>query len=165
MYTDGTLRVLRAQERELVFEAFDAADAWGIAALLIEAAQKESRPIALQAVLDGFDILRYFMPGTGAKNAFWMAKKYNTVCKTGVSSLATAVEQALSQHPPTGWQCDGDRYALCGGGFPIRIRGQGIVGVYCISGLPHLEDHRVLTTVLAQYLGKPPSIVPVEAEL
>ena len=148
-----------------MIEAFDAADAWGIAALLIEAAKKEPKPIAMQAVLDGFDILRYFMPGTGAKNAFWMTKKYNTVCKAGVSSLTAAVEKALSQCTPADWQCDEDQYALCGGGFPIRIRSQGIVGVYCISGLPHLDDHRVLTTALAQYLGKPSRIVPVEAKL
>lgn len=163
MYTDETLRQLCVQEDELVFDRFDERDAWDVGRLLIEAVRREPKPIAMQAVLDGFPVFRYFLPGTGPNNAFWMDKKYNTVHRTGTSSLRAAVELELSGLPPAPWQRDEERYALCGGGFPIRVRGRGVVGAYCISGLPHLDDHRVLTATLARHLGLDPGALAVDA--
>lgn len=162
VYTPATLAALCAQEQELVFEKFDAADAWAIGALLRQAMAREAKPVAMQAVLDGFTVFRYFPPGTGANNEFWMGKKYNTVRLAGTSSLRAAVELELSRRPPAAWQADEQHCALCGGGFPIRVRDRGLVGAWCISGLPHLDDHRLLTTVLARYLGLKPRPVPVE---
>lgn len=165
VYTAAALAALCAQEQELVFEKFDAADAWAVGGLLQEAMAHEAKPVAMQAVLDGFTVFRYFPPGTGEANEFWMGKKYNTVCRAQASSLRAAVELELSRQPPAAWQEDEQHYALCGGGFPIRVRGKGLVGAYCISGLPHLDDHRLLTAALARYLGLPPRTVPAEERI
>lgn len=159
MYTQETLHFLLAQEDDLIFNHFDENDALEIGRLLIAAAKSAPKPIAMQAVINGFPVFRFFLPGTGCKNEFWMRKKYNTVCKTGHSSLMAAVELELSGQPPRLWQCDEEYYALCGGGFPIRVRGKGIIGVYCVSGLPHQDDHRILTSALAQHLHVPPRAV------
>lgn len=163
-YTAEMLEVLRLQEAELVFEKFDAADAWEIARLLCQAMSGEPKPVALQAVLDGFTVLRYYPPATGPINEFWMGKKYNTVSRTGTSSLRAAAELALSGREPVSWELDEERFALCGGGFPIYVRGKGMVGVYCVSGLPHLEDHRLLTTAISQYLRIPQRHLPALSE-
>lgn len=163
-YTAETLAALCAQEEELVFDHFDASDAKAIGNLLLEAMAQEVKPVAMQAVLNGFTVFSYFPPETGAINEFWMGKKYNTVCKTLTSSLRAVVELTLSGRRPAPWELDEDHYALCGGGFPIQVRGKGVVGVYCISGLPHLDDHRLLTGVLARYLGIPPRPLPLSLE-
>lgn len=161
-YTPETLAALCAQEEELVFDRFDASDAWAIGQLLLEAMAHEAKPVAMQVVLDSLPVFYYTPPGTGPINQFWMGKKYNTVCQTQTSSLRAAVELALSHRDPAPWEMDEEHYALCGGGFPIRIRDKGLAGVYCISGLPHLDDHRLLTGVLARYLGIPPREIPVQ---
>ena len=163
-YRPETLEALRRQEEELVFKKFDAADAWEIGERLRAAMARERKPVAMQAVLDGFPVFRYFPPATGPVNEFWMEKKYNTVCRTGASSLRAAVELVLSGREPAHWELDETHYALCGGGFPIRVLGKGVVGAYCVSGLPHLDDHRLLTGVLAQYLGIAGRIIPVWEE-
>lgn len=159
-YTAEMLEVLRLQETELVFEKFDAADAWEIARLLCQAMSKAPKPVAMQAVLDGFTVLRYYPPTTGPVNEFWMGKKYNTVSRTGTSSLRAAAELALSGRAPAPWELDEEHFALCGGGFPIYVRRKGMVGVYCISGLPHLEDHQLLTAAISQYLRIPQRRLP-----
>ena len=94
-YTTEMLEVLWLQETELVFEKFDAADAWEIARLLCQAMSREPKPVAMQAVLDGFTILRYYPPATGPINEFWIEKKYNTVSRTGTSSLRNSCRSAL----------------------------------------------------------------------
>jgi uncharacterized protein (UPF0303 family) len=44
-------------------------------------------------------------------------------------------------------------YAACGGGFPIRLKGVGLVGSISYSALPHLEDHDFVVKVLSKFLG------------
>jgi uncharacterized protein (UPF0303 family) len=44
-------------------------------------------------------------------------------------------------------------YAWHGGCFPIRVEGEGIVATATISGLPQREDHKLVTDVIADYLG------------
>lgn len=161
MYTQGTLDILRAQEEDLIFDHFDENDALEIGRLLIDTAKSEPKPIAMQAMINNFPVFRFFLPGTGRKNEFWIVKKYNTVYKTGHSSLMATVELELSRKPPELWQRDEEHYALCGGGFPIRVRGEGIIGAYCVSGLPHQDDHRILTSALAKYLNVAPRVVNI----
>jgi uncharacterized protein (UPF0303 family) len=43
-------------------------------------------------------------------------------------------------------------YAWGGGGFPIRVRGTGLVAVAVASGLPHLQDHGTLVEGIAKVL-------------
>lgn len=152
MYTQKMLEIALRQEQELRFRKFDASDAFALCTLLTEAARFEPKPIAMQVWLSDFVVCSYYMPGTGENNRLWMNRKYNTMLKTNGSSLRAAMELALSGSEPTGWQCD-EQYALCGGGFPLAVRGQGRVGVVCVSGLPHLDDHRLLTQTLARYLS------------
>ena len=40
------------------------------------------------------------------------------------------------------WILDAANYAACGGGFPLRLKNGCVVGAICVSGLPHLQDHK-----------------------
>ena len=44
-------------------------------------------------------------------------------------------------------------FALHGGGFPVRVRGVGVVASIAISGLPSREYHHMIVTTLAAYLN------------
>ena len=43
---------------------------------------------------------------------------------------------------------DPEQYAAHGGGFPVLVRNVGAVGVVVVSGLPQLEDHRMVVAAL-----------------
>ena len=48
---------------------------------------------------------------------------------------------------------DPSTYAAHGGAFPILLRGTGCVGTVAVSGLPELEDHRLVVDVLDAFLA------------
>ena len=44
-------------------------------------------------------------------------------------------------------------FAAHGGAFPVIVRGVGVVGTVTVSGLPQEEDHRLVVSVLRDFLG------------
>jgi tRNA (guanine-N1)-methyltransferase len=44
-------------------------------------------------------------------------------------------------------------YVLAGGGFPIAVKGAGVIGVIAVSGLPERQDHGVVVDALCDHLG------------
>ena len=42
---------------------------------------------------------------------------------------------------------------LAGGGFPVKVKGAGVIGVIAVSGLPEREDHAVVVDALCDHLG------------
>ena len=40
----------------------------------------------------------------------------------------------------------------CGGGFPIRVAGVGVIGSVIVSGLDHMADHEFAAACISQYL-------------
>jgi len=45
------------------------------------------------------------------------------------------------------------QYAAHGGAFPILVRGIGCIGTVAVSGLPQLEDHRLVVETLEAFLA------------
>ena len=116
---------------------------------LREAGLKAPKPIAVRIVLDGLIVYQSFLPGTNESNNQWMNRKWNTVERCHTSSLRAAMERELSGVKEN-WQEDETNYAFCGGGFPI-FTGDEFRGAAIVSGLPHLEDHRLLTQTVKEY--------------
>lgn len=161
MYTQKTIAALKQAEETFVFETFDLEDAYELGSRLRAAGQKEPKPIAVRIVLDDLIVYQSFLPGTNEENNGWMNRKCATVARThGCSLRAAAEREVYGVKEP--WQADEAHYAFCGGAFPIVVGGV-YRGVATISGLPHLQDHRCLTEVMAAYLGKAPILIPVEA--
>ena len=44
-------------------------------------------------------------------------------------------------------------FAASGGGFPLMLRGGTLIGTVGVSGLPDIEDHRLITDALRQLLA------------
>jgi uncharacterized protein (UPF0303 family) len=42
---------------------------------------------------------------------------------------------------------------MAGGGFPIRVKGIGVVGAVTVSGLHERDDHEVAVAAICDYLG------------
>ena len=44
-------------------------------------------------------------------------------------------------------------YAICGGGFPIKLKSGEMVGVILASNLPHEKDHQFIVDGLTDYIN------------
>lgn len=147
MYTAEQLEQVVNEERELRFEHFDRKDAFALAQVVYELATEERLGICCQVVLEGFEVVRYFLPGTDASNIVWLNRKKNSVMASGWSSLRCGMEAELSgKREP--WHKDTENYVIRGGGFPIKSEDGILLGALCISGLVHFEDHALCVRAL-----------------
>jgi len=85
-------------------------------------------------------------------NQNWMNRKFNTVKLMEKSSLAvTAISKITLEDIQTHGLSD-QNYVFCGGGFPVRIKEGGIVGIITVSNLPHVQDHEFIVKCVSEYL-------------
>ncbi|KAL2829407.1 hypothetical protein BDW59DRAFT_158995 [Aspergillus cavernicola] len=140
------------------FESFAEEDAWELGHLLyarlLPLAPEQSTLISITLASSGQVLFQTVCgPGTVKDNEDWVARKRNTVLRWAGSTWY--------------WHCvwggdedkfrkifsmsveESSKYAIHGGGVPIRVRGvAGIVAVVCVSGLQQEEDHGVIVEVI-----------------
>jgi uncharacterized protein (UPF0303 family) len=147
-----SLAELAAEEAELQFTSFTNDDAWALGTALVEAAR--GLPVAVDISRNGQQLFHAALPGTSADNDEWIRRKTAVVNRFGHSSLymrQSFLERGTTFEEATG--LDLREYAAHGGGFPILVRDVGPVGVVVVSGLPQLEDHRMVVAALRAQLG------------
>ena len=130
---------LLAQEAELQFERFDNDTALALGQALVAAARQDGLAVTV-------DIR------TAADNDAWIERKNRVVRRFGHSSfyVGTLLDGATMEEK---FLLDGSRFAAHGGAFPVLVRDVGMVGTVTVSGLPQAEDHRLVVTVLRDFLG------------
>jgi uncharacterized protein (UPF0303 family) len=152
--TFPTVAELDAQEAELQFTSFTNDDAWELGSALVAAARAAGAPVAIEISRNGQRLFHVALPGATPDNASWIERKTRVVQRFGHSSLharqsfverATTFEEALGLDPQL--------YAAHGGAFPVIVRDVGPVGAVVVSGLPQLEDHRMVVTALRRHLA------------
>ena len=83
----------------------------------------------------------------------WLARKRNAVDLMETSSLRFFAELEDAGETFADRKLDPNEYAA-GGGFPIRLRGTGVIGSICVSGYPdHVDDHQLIINTLAEYFA------------
>jgi uncharacterized protein (UPF0303 family) len=143
---------LAAEEAELQFTTFSNDDAWALGTALVEAAR--GLPVAVDISRNGRQLFHAALAGTSADNDDWIRRKTAVVNRFGHSSLymrQSFLERGTTFEEATG--LDPREYAAHGGGFPILVRDVGPVGVVVVSGLPQLEDHRMVVAALRARLA------------
>ena len=144
---------LEAQESRLVFDRFDEQVAWQVGVALRDAGRAAALPIAISIRRNGQELFHAALPGASADNDGWLARKSAVVDRYGRSSLRVGEEFRVN-----GGSFDEDSrldtrlYAAHGGAFPVIVRGTGCVGSIAVSGLPQLEDHRLVVETLEAVL-------------
>jgi len=145
---------LATEEERLVFDRFDHSTAWRLGVALVEAATRDALPVVVSISRGGQRLFHAALPGTSPDNDDWVERKSRVVLRFGHSSLHVGTQarvagstfEARTGLPP-------DRWAAHGGSFPITVRGAGVVGAVTVSGLPQLEDHRLVVTELERFLN------------
>lgn len=154
MAVEDDIAKIKAQEAALVFGSFDEATAFAVGTLLRDRAIAENLPIVIDIQLWDRPLFYAALPGSTGANPNWARRKRNVV----KMFLASTYRLVLQQQRPDrtfkiGEGLNAEDYVLAGGGFPITVKGAGVIGVIAVSGLPEREDHGVIVDALCDHLG------------
>ncbi len=150
---DDVLGELLAQERELQLDSFDNAAAWELGGRLVSAARAGGHGVTVDITRGEQQLFHAALDGTSADNDAWIVRKNNVVRRFGHSSYYVGREcEAAGQSLEERFFVDPREYSAHGGAFPIAVRGVGVVGTVTVSGLPQAEDHRLVVSVLRDFL-------------
>ena len=151
---EKAMAIVGEQEEKLQFDHFSAADAWDFGSFLVQ--ETRERGIDMSICIrkpNGKTVFQYASDGTNSTNEIWMKRKYNTVNLFEHSSMMVAL---ILQSRGESFETQGlsiKDYVGCGGGFPIRVKGTGIVMILTVSNLPHEMDHAFMVESMSKYLG------------
>ncbi|KAK5662421.1 hypothetical protein OQA88_8332 [Cercophora sp. LCS_1] len=155
------LERLKNDGNSFTFETFTADDAWDLGHLIHArlkpfAAQGQPALISISLANTG-QILFQCVTGSGITpdHEIWAQRKRNAVLRWTKSTYFLAREfdhdEAKFKQVFQLSEEQASRYAIHGGGIPIRVRGiEGIVAVVIVSGLTMEEDHGVIVDVIKQ---------------
>lgn len=150
-----TLEELAAEEADLQFPGFTEDDAWILGCALVSTARAAGAPVAIDVTRHGHQLFHAALPGSSPDNDRWIERKARVVDRFGHSSLYVRL---LCERDGTTLEekflVDGREYAAHGGAFPLLVRGVGPVGTVVVSGLPQVEDHRMVVAALRQHLAR-----------
>jgi uncharacterized protein (UPF0303 family) len=149
-----SLAALATEEDELQLTSFTNDDAWDLGAALVATARRDGAPVAIEISRNHQRLLHAALPGATPDNASWIERKSRVVHRFGHSSLyvrQASIERGTTFEEQFG--LDPRSYAAHGGAFPVVVRDVGPVGVVVVSGLPQLDDHRMVVTAIRAHLG------------
>jgi uncharacterized protein (UPF0303 family) len=161
------IALIRKQEEALVLPSFDEAVAFKIGCAIRDRALAEKLPVIVDIRTFDRPLFYAAMPGSNASNPDWARRKINVVRRFLKSTYRMVLEQQRPDRTfKVGEGLDIADYVLAGGGFPIHVKGAGVLGVIAVSGLPERQDHGVVVDALCDHLGldKGALALPPEAE-
>ncbi len=154
MSTADDIQTIIRQERELVFPAFDEAVAFAVGSRIRDRALKEGLGIIVDIRTWDRPLFYAAMPGSNASNPDWARRKINVVKRFLKSTYRMVLEQDRPDRTfKPGEGLDIADYVLAGGGFPVTVKGAGVIGCITVSGLPERQDHEVVVAALCEHLG------------
>lgn len=157
-------------DTHLLFPAFTASTAWTLGTALRSKLLAYAKPCVIDISLaqacssgeGGRDDVAHCLfhavthSGTTPDNERWVRRKRAAVLRWGVSSYSLGRkfegdEAAFAAKFMLGESAG--RYAIHGGGWPVRVRGvEGIVAVVVVSGLKQEQDHGIIVQTVGEML-------------
>lgn len=152
MAAEDDIALVIKQERELVLAAFDEGVAFALGSAIYQRALAEEMSLVVDVRTWDRQMFFAATAGTTADNADWVRRKINTVRRYQRASYRMVLERGEVVFSPMSGADPAD-FVIAGGGFPIRVKGAGIIGCVTISGLPGRADHGVAVDALCDHLG------------
>jgi len=150
-----TAKELLNIENSLIFGRFELNDAIQLGGLAVDFGTSRRLSMATEVRLGDWIVFHASLPGSSPENDWWMNRKARVVMKTGHSTM---YERVLAEESGVDWfvkhGVSEEEYAIHGGGLPINVNGNGLVGVLLISGLPQVQDHLLGVEILTEYLAR-----------
>ncbi|WZL81178.1 heme-binding protein [Vallitaleaceae bacterium 9-2] len=151
--TDNYNRLLE-EEMSLQLKKFSRSDAFELALIILEKVEEYEKPIIIEIEMNKVVIFRYFMDETIEDGALWLARKRNSVNLMNMSSLRFQYWLKQKNATISSRLLNTRDYIDCGGGYPIRIEGMGVMGSICVTGLIDTEDHKLIVDSLKAFKEK-----------
>lgn len=145
---------LEAEFARLELARFDEAAALRLGQILVELAQARKLPVVVNIRTADRTLFHAALPGSAPLNDLWARRKSNVALMFQLPSLLVgqrhrAKDETLARHGlPV------EDYADNGGAVPIRVTGTEIVAVATVSGLPQVEDHRLVVQAIKALKGE-----------
>jgi len=151
-----SLDELAAEQEALRLDSFDYDFAWALGSLIRAKASAGHAPVAIEIAHGGDLVFSALLPGATPDNSDWAARKRAVAQRFHRSSLAMRIEaEEKSYDFNRRFRLPDHLFAASGGGVPLMLTSGTLIGTAGVSGLPDIEDHRMITTALRELLGRP----------
>jgi uncharacterized protein (UPF0303 family) len=144
---------LEAEAAGLVLPAFDETTALQLGQILVDLARKDHLPVVIDIRTADRTLYHAALPGSAPLNDLWARRKSNTALRFHEASLLVGTRHREKGETLAKHGLDTADYADHGGAVPIRVRTVGVVAVATVSGLPQVEDHRLVVQALRTLLA------------
>jgi uncharacterized protein (UPF0303 family) len=147
------IAIIRKQESLAQFQGFTEETAFDLGSALFGIARGKRSPVVVNIRTSDRALFHAAMPGATPDNDQWVRRKSNVVLRFHQSSLLYG--QLMFEKGRTigeEWGLNPLDFAGHGGSFPIRVKKAGVVAAITVSGLPQLDDHRMVIEALSQFL-------------
>ncbi len=135
---------LEAEAAALVLDRFDETVALRLGQALVDMALAEALPVVINIRTVDRTLFHAALPGSAPLNDLWAQRKSNTALMFQLPSLLVGLRNKAKGQTLARDALDAADYADHGGAVPIRVRGAGMVAVATVSGLPQVEDHKLV---------------------
>lgn len=143
---------LEAEYAGLELPRFTEADALRLGQVLIDLAA--DLPVVIDIRTADRTLFHAALPGSAPLNDLWARRKSNTALMFQLPSLLVAARNRAKDEPLDRHGLGPADYADSGGAVPIRVKGAGVVAVATVSGLPQVEDHKLVVRGLKALAGR-----------
>ena len=156
MKYSNAIATVRKQEELLQFETFSHKDAWDLGMIMADEAANcgfESTIVSIR-LSNGANVFQYMSGNCAPVSDKWITRKESTVAMTGHASILIHLNTENLGTTIEDEGLDPIDETIYGGGFPIVVKGTGIVGVALCSGLEQdTREHNLLVKSLSRYLN------------
>lgn len=147
------IKQMEQEEQELRFSSFTNETALQLGLVVVEEAKRLNKKITVEIYRGKQRLFAHALDGTSADNEDWIRRKNNVVKHFGKSSWHVALQaRQEGKTLDADYGLPLDDYVGAGGGFPLIMEGEGLIGTITVSGLPDQEDHDLVVHALRQFL-------------
>lgn len=150
---EDRIAILKKQETLAQFQTFSEETAFDLGSALYGIARAKRAPVVVNIRTADRALFHAAMPGATPDNDHWVRRKSNVVLRFHQSSLLYG--QQLEEKGRTigvEWGLDPLDFAGHGGSFPIRLKKAGVIAAITVSGLPQIDDHRMVIEAIGAFL-------------
>lgn len=135
---------LEAEAEALILDHFSETEALRLGGILTDIALDESLPVVIDIRTPDRTLFHAALPGSAPLNDLWARRKSNVALAFQLPSLLVGMRHRAKGETLAKHGLDEANHADHGGAVPIRVNGAGVVAVATVSGLPQVEDHKLV---------------------